>query len=166
MDNIFYDENNKFQIDLSAAQKPLGNLHSKFKSIGNIISDVDWIAETDDEVILIEFKNYEEKEHIPEGNEVGSTYQKYARKYYGSVFYYLSCGNQKPFDYVVVLESPHMDNVVRNWYRNSIMKLLPFKLQEMSEIAIPLIRNFQVMSVSEWNKLYPQYPIRKKSINQ
>lgn len=49
---------------------------------------------------------------------------------------------------------------MRKRIRNRIANLLPFKLQERPEIQIEMIRNFEVLSIVEWNhhtdyKIFP-----------
>ena len=59
MNKIFVEENGIYQIDLSATVNAVGDLRKKYESIGNFLSDADWIAETDDNIFLIEYKNTE-----------------------------------------------------------------------------------------------------------
>ena len=151
MSGIYTDENGNYQIDLSRAICSTDSLHTKYQSIGNILSDVDWIAETADTVILIEFKNYATRERFPQGDDLGKLYQKIQKKYYGSVFYLLACGNNKLIDFVWVVESPHLDTVLRKRYFERIQKNLPFRFQRKPEIVVNLINTFGVLSVAEWN---------------
>ena len=57
MSGVYVDENKKYQIDLTTAKWSTGRLHDLYKTIGNELSDVDFIAETDNEVFLIDYKN-------------------------------------------------------------------------------------------------------------
>jgi len=41
----------------------------------------------------------------------------------------------------------------------SIKKRLPFELQENPEITIKLIKDFKVVSIAEWNREYPAFPL-------
>jgi len=57
MSGIYYDEHEKFQIDLRKTIWSTDGLHNLYKTtIGNELSDVDWICETESTIYLIEFK--------------------------------------------------------------------------------------------------------------
>ncbi|MCL2422081.1 MAG: hypothetical protein FWD03_09510 [Defluviitaleaceae bacterium] len=156
MDGIYTEENSRYQIDLRKALSSTEGLHDKYKAISNTLNDVDWIAETDDGIILIEFTNYTEK---PQPNNAGAKHEQIAKKYYGGMFYLMACDKTKPIDFVWIAESPFLDSAVRKRYYSSIISRLPFELQKNQEIKRELLRKFQVMSVSEWNKQYPQFPL-------
>ncbi|MCL2399372.1 MAG: hypothetical protein FWC91_06480 [Defluviitaleaceae bacterium] len=164
MSGIYTEENGKYQIDLTNALYSIGDLGIKYaKTIGGMQSDVDWIAETEDAMILIEFKSYEKEGTFPkyEQEKGEQLYQKILKKYYGTVFFLMACGKKKPIYFIWILESPHMDSFVRKKYFQSIKKRLPFELQKLPEIKVKLIENFKIMSVKEWNEEYSQFPLTK-----
>ena len=161
MKRIYNDENSKFQIDLSQANDDsTGSLHDIYKDIENILNDVDWIAETDNETLLIEFTHYEKGIDLPKGNRAEAKKLQIARKYYGGMFYVFARGMKKSTDFVWIAESKYLDNRIRNYYRESIAKWLPFKLQERREINTTLIRHFRIFSVDDWNREYPHFPLK------
>ena len=161
MNGIYTEENGKYQIDLTKALYSIGDLNAKYRAIGHIQSDVDWIAETADSIILIEFKHYAREQDIPKENEIGSKQQNIAKKYYGGAFYILACDKGKPIDFVWIIESPYLDSFARKRYLSSIKRWLPFELQKNQEIKRDIIRKFQILSISDWNTEYPQFPIAK-----
>ena len=58
MPQIFRDENNSCQIDFSKAVWATDQLHDIFHSAKvAILHDVDFIAETEDKLLLVEYKN-------------------------------------------------------------------------------------------------------------
>jgi len=58
MSGIYYDEHKTHKIDLSKTIWSTGQLHSLYEqTINNVLSDVDWIGETTDNILLIEFKS-------------------------------------------------------------------------------------------------------------
>ena len=153
MGSIYNDEHKKCQIDLTFAEWSTAGLHDLYKTIGNELSDVDWIAETSDEVFLIEYKNT---------NFVGKTgknefYMKLWKKYYGSMFFMLAQKNTKPVNFICIVESEVMDSVLRKKATASIKRRLPFSLQENPSIIVPLINNFKILTIAEWNTQYPQF---------
>jgi len=163
MSRIYTDENNNYQIDFSKALCSSENLHDIYKDIVNILSDVDWIVETDDKILLIEFKNYEKRKDLPKGDREESVRLQIARKFYGGLFYLLACGMHKPVDFIWIAESPYIDTRMRGHYEESISKWLPYKLQERTEVVISLIKQFYIFSVDDWNREYPQFPLKKTS---
>ena len=162
MSRLYNDENNKFQIDLSQANDDSTcSLHDIYKDIVSILNDVDWIAVTDNETLLIEFTHYEKRDDLPKGDRAEDKKLQIARKYYGSMFYVFARGMNKPVDFIWIAESIYLDNRIRNYYRESMTKWLPFKLQERREIKPTLIRQFRIFSVDDWNHEYPQFPLTK-----
>jgi len=156
MSGVYVDENRKYQIDLTAANWSTSRLHDLYKSIGNELSDVDFIAETDDEVFLIEYKNTS----FAGKNGKNEFYSKMWKKYYGSTFFMLSRKNEKPINFICVVEPAIMDSVQRRRATASIKKRLPYVLQDDSEIFVPLINDCYVLSIDEWNNEYPGFPLR------
>jgi len=151
-------------IDLRAAIWSTDKLNAEYKTIGNFLSDVDWIAETDNEVFLIEYKNACTKkaknpDALSEKIKTDAFYDRVVRKYYGSVFYMLACGKRKPFNLICVIEAPSLDIVMRKRAQASIKRRLPFELKENPDITIKLIKDFKVVSIDEWNREYPYLPL-------
>jgi len=142
----------------------IGSLHDLYKDIKNILNDVDWIAETDEETLLIEFTHYEKRDDLPKGDNAEAKKFQIAKKYYGGIFYLLACGKQKPVDFIWIAESKYLDSRIRSYYRESMTKWLPYKLQERGEINSNLIRHFRIFSVDDWNNEYPQFPLKRIEI--
>lgn len=45
--------------------------------------------------------------------------------------------------------------------RENNYQLLPFRLQKSLEIKENFIRKFDILTISEWNEKYPQFPLRR-----
>lgn len=90
-DKIFEEENHIYQIDFSAALWATDQLHTVFQTnTVSLLSDVDFVAETEDEVLLVEYKNA----NISNASNPGAfrprdqkLVQKIAFKYYDSWIY-------------------------------------------------------------------------------
>lgn len=171
MSEIYRDENQAYQFDFSAALWASDALHDTYSKTGlGILSDVDFIVETEDCVILIEYKNanISNATHPEKFNPLDQKREnKIAFKFYDSWIYLSAIGNEKPVKYVYVLEFPHADIVMRKRIRNHIADLLPFKLQKLPEIQVELIHDFEVLSIAEWNtneqfKAFPITPVLAK----
>ena len=161
MGGIYLEEHKEYQIDLRNAICSMGDLKEKLKIVGNVLSDVDWIAETEESFLLIEFKNWVKGHKLDGRDSKEKFYQSILRKYYGTAYYLLASGKKKTMDFVLIIESPEIDNVIKKRAEASIKKRLPFKLQEYPEITSTLIAEFKIWSVAEWNEQYPMFPLEK-----
>ena len=167
---VFQEENHFYQFDFRAAVWATDELHNLFQNNNaNILSDVDFIAETENEIILIEYKNA----NIPSAvhpEEFKPSEQKrlnkIAHKYYDSWIYLKALSKNKPIHYVYILEYVNGDSTSRKAIRNKIADLLPFKLQKTLNIPNGMISSFKVLSIEEWNthdiyKIFPITPVVK-----
>jgi len=167
MSRVYLEENELYQIDLRTAIWSKGDLHDLYKCIGHILSDVDFIAETENAVFLIEYKNTEvenarDHKSFAEKMANGVLIDNMVKKYYGSAFYILACEKKKPIHFIAVIESKLMeDSFMRRRIEASIKRRLPFDLQKNQGILSNLIVDFKILSISEWNKQYPMFPIQK-----
>lgn len=163
--NIYKEENGVYQIDFSSALWSTDELHDIFhKSGSSLLSDVDFVAETDNEIILVEYKNANiGRAKNPDAFIPSSENRilKIAYKFYDSIIYICACGYKKPYKYVYVLEYPKGDSTTRKLIRNKIAAKLPFELQKDKNIKHQLINGFEVLSIDEWNNnpLYSIFPI-------
>lgn len=137
-------------------------------NIHSVLSSVDFIAETDKEIVFVEYKNANIKNAInPQAFITKLTsdehYQSIAKKFYGSLIYILVCNKNKKYKYVYILECMLADSVTRRRLRNKISRKLPFTLQKEPEIKIELISDFDILSIAEWNSnpAYSSCPISK-----
>ncbi|WP_418577257.1 hypothetical protein [Hungatella sp.] len=164
-DKLFQEENHIYQFDFSQAVWATDQLNRVFQNNkAGILSDVDFIAETDHEVILLEYKNASipgaaHPERFQPSDQ--RTLQKIAYKYYDAWIYLKAAAKNKPFHYIYILEYPNGDSVSRRAIRNSIVDLLPFELQRLPEIKENMIAGFDVFSIAEWNThdIYKAFPI-------
>lgn len=157
---IFEDENHNYRFDFTAAVWATDTLHDLFQNHhAQILSDVDFIAETDEDVILVEYKNASvpgaaKPEAFQPSKE--KALHKIAYKYYDSWIYLKAIRQNKPVEYVYILEYPMGDSVSRGMIREKIVNLLPFQLQALPEIGGSVIKDFFVLSIEEWNR-HPKY---------
>ncbi len=168
MSQVYLDENRTFQFDFSAALWASDKLHDIYRENGvGILSDVDFIAETESSMILVEYKNADipGASHPEAFNPLDQKREnKIAFKYYDSWMYISAIQKGKPVKYVYILEHPNSDAVMRKRIRNRIADLLPFRLQKLSEIKVEMIHDFEVLSIAEWNtheqyKVFPITPV-------
>ncbi|MEG2521234.1 MAG: hypothetical protein RSA86_07865 [Christensenellaceae bacterium] len=166
MRRVYKEENHIYQIDFNAAEWATDELNNIFHDAKVELSDVDFIGEIDDEMLLIEYKN----SAIPNAANAGAfdpssqkSISKIARKYYDSCIYLDAIGKKKARTYVYILEYPNGDSTTRKMVRNKIQTLLPFKLQKRNEIKKQVINEFQVLSIDEWNAnpVYGRFPLTR-----
>lgn len=155
---IFIEENKQYKIDFTQALWATDQLHECYGEIGNFLSDVDFIAETNEHILLIEYKNANIKDAVspdsfkPDSDEM---IHKIARKFYDSLVYVNSLKKDKPINYYYILEYPKGDSVTRKLIRNRISDKLFFSINN-----VKLITDFNVMSINEWNTgIYSMFPI-------
>lgn len=165
MATVLIEENQKYQMDCCKAVSATSEINALYNRLCNsILSDVDFFIEEEKKFIFIEYKNACIKEAAnadafkPSDD---SSIRKIARKFYDSTFYLRLKMKEgtKPLDYVYILEYPKGDSVTRKAIRNKISNYLPFSLQEELSAKKPLIEDFQVLSIAEWNEKYQDYPL-------
>ncbi len=162
---IHKEENQVYQFDFSSAVWSTDKLNSLFNNtVASILSDVDFVAETDSDILFVEYKNSNiasasnPNAFVPSSDK--STL-KIAYKFYDSYIYIQACGHKKPYRYIYILEYPMGDSTTRKMIRNKIASKLPFQLQTDGDIKQQIISSFEVLSIDEWNNnpLYSKFPI-------
>jgi len=164
--DVYIEENGFYQIDCTAADWSTDQVQAEYHKSGLFLSDVDFVACTDDFVFLIEYKNANApgaskpdafKPH--EDSKVDSV----ARKFYDSLHYLAINGISKPVKFIYIVEYPSAGIVERKMLRNKIAAKLPFKLQENKTARI--VDDFDVVSISEWNthEEYSVFPLAQVS---
>lgn len=162
---VHKEESKIYQIDFTKAAWSTDELHNVFHRTGvSILSDVDFIAELENEIVFIEYKNANIKGAAnPDAFKPSDDklINKIAYKFYDSLIYILACDYNKPYKYVYILEYPNGDSTTRKFIRNKIAAKLPFRLQENNNIKRQLISGFEVLSINEWNNndIYGEFPI-------
>lgn len=164
MSRIFTEENGLYQIDCSKAAWATDELNYQYHAANCMLSDVDWVVETNKRLYLVEYKNA----NIPDAVNPGAfspqsdkMIDKVVRKFYDSLHYLSMLDNNKPKEYVYILEYPHGDSVSRKMIRNRLKAKLPFALQENIGKQ-KLIEKVEVLSIAEWNAdpQYGEFPIQ------
>lgn len=166
MSNIYTEENGIYCIDCSKAIWSTDQIHERYKAVGNFLSDVDFIIETKDKIILVEYKNASiEGASNPEAfkPETDKKVDSVVRKFYDTLWYLKLAEKNKPVEYVYILEYPSGDSVSRKGIRNRIKDKLPFQLQKKFNNNTSLIENFEVCSIDEWNNdsVYGMFPLKR-----
>lgn len=165
MSFIFRDENESWQIDFSSAIWATDKLHEIFSVIkDSFLSDVDFVAETEDFVLFVESKNsnFKKAKHVFDPLDTEKIISV-ARKYYDSSAYVRSLikDRSKKKIYIYLLESRNGDGNLRKFVRNRLKDRLPFKLQRNNELYETMIDDFDVLSFAEWNKRFKQFPAQR-----
>ena len=168
-DKIFLDEHKMFQIDFSNAIWATDKLREIFKVVhNNILSDVDFVAEDNDKIFFIEYKNPSIRSKGVEKFKVldDEICNKIAHKYYDSLNFIHSIRKiKKSKVYIYLLEARLSDKNTGKAIRNRIKKRLPFKLEQQSELfgitlKESMIDYFDVLNVKQWNEQYKQFPAK------
>lgn len=164
---IFQDENGFCQFDFSAALRASNQLNPIFQqNTSSLLSDIDFLVETEDEIIFVEYKNANvpgcsKPEAMTPSNQ--KLQNKLAFKYYDSWLYIHATNCRKPITYVCVVEFYQDDSRMRLKLREAVTRLLPFRLQKLENVKHMMIQDFHVLSVDEWNchDHFKRYPITR-----
>ena len=160
---VLVEENGRFQFDFSSLYY-VWEIHDVVT--GTTLSDVDFITETESEVLFIEYKNANiagavDPDAMLQKIKHESFYHKIARKFYDSLLLFWAYnGNEKemPIEYVLIIEHPILDKKLRRQLKLKIEKQLPFKLQS-DKIKREIISAFNVYDLEEWGERFPQIEI-------
>lgn len=157
---ILTDENNQFKFDFTNCKYvlELHDLANKMK-----LNDVDFIAEYNEKIIFLEYKNANIKNAVNPNAFVDKIkkdpekfYKNIAKKYYDSLMMFWATGGNKdefPIIYVLLIEAPIMDAKIRKQLRIKIGKQLPLNLKEDS-IVREMLSRFEVLSIDEWKERF------------
>ena len=169
MPGTLIEEKRKYGIDCSKAIWASDEIHAAYHSSGlDSLCDADFAVETEESILLIEYKNAnipEARAHANPGTEYNpfqsEKFNKIVRKYFDSLHYLRLKGKEKPVHYIFILEYPKGDSVSRKMLRNRLKDHLPFELQKQIGTGIKIIASVSVMSISEWNSddYYKSFPI-------
>lgn len=170
-ERIFVDENETCQIDFSSAIWATDKLHKIFSVLDDgILNDVDFVAETEEELIFIEYKNATHKKVVnPEAFNPLSEKNKrrIPKKYYDSLNFIQSTskGVGKSKIYICIFEANLSESITGDFIRNELMNRLPFKVKEQAELyeidlKESMIDDFFVLNIAQWNERYRQFPAK------
>lgn len=164
MSKIFKEENGFYCIDCTKAVWATDKLNSIYHEAKIQLKDVDFIIESEEFLILVEYKNANVSgaEHPEAFNPKDDKYfNTVIQKYYDSLPYLILLNNPKPRHYIYVVEWVKSDSVARKRLRERLKNALPFRLQENLSDTIRIIDDVNVLSIKEWNEhpIYKNYPI-------
>lgn len=164
MEKIFTEENQVYYFDCTKALWATDELHELYSVVGGSLNDVDLVLETEEKIILLEYKNAS----IPNAANPDSfkpaedkKINNLVKKFYDSLHYLTLLKKDKAKDFVYILEYPLGDSASRRMIRNRLKGRLPFQLQELVSDDVKLINKVEVLSIDEWNchEEYGAFPI-------
>ena len=168
MNKRFVEENGVYQIDCSKSIWATDEMNETYHNAGVQLKDSDFLIENASSLFVVEYKNANVTNAAnpdafkPEGDKM---INKVVQKFYDSLHYLYLRDNQKPVQYIYILEYPKGDIITRKRLRNKMKQRLPFALQENMGTNRKLIQKVDVVSIEEWNsnEEYGEYPITKLS---
>ncbi len=164
MGKIFTDENNNYQFDFSKSVSATNQLNSIYHNAKIALSDVDFIVELEESILFIEYKNANVKNATNPDSfrpKEDKSLNQVAKKFYDSFIYVNSTYDVKAKSYIYILEAPAADKFLRSQVRENLKCRLPFLLQRQNNFKSKLIQDVKVLSIDEWNKMYPQFPVQE-----
>lgn len=156
---VLLDENKQYWFDFSKVES-VWEIHEIANKI--TLSDVDFIAKTDKEILFIEYKNANIKgaskpNELHEGLKGDKKINQIVKKYYDSllVLWAFQDKNELPIRYIFLVEGPLIDAEFRRRIKFYLMNRLPFKL-ENKEDARRFISAVEVYNLEEFRKNLPE----------
>lgn len=164
MPDRLIEENGRYALDCHNALWATDQIHHTYQQARVRLNDVDFVQETEDLLILVEYKNASiEGAAAPEAfkPQDDKRVDLIWRKYFDSLHYLALKGKTKPKHYVYILEYPKGDATARRRLRVRIKKDLPFSLHTVMGVEPEMISQFSVLSIQEWNEheLYGKFPL-------
>lgn len=155
---ILLDENKQYKFDFTSTKYAL-ELHELATYL--MVNDVDFITETDDEVLFIEYKNADIKnaanpDVILQKINTDKFMNNISKKYYDSLLLFWGKGYnevEKEIKYIFILQHPKIDLRVRKQLRNKVRDKLPMK-REDREVIKGYLSEFEIYNIEEWNKRF------------
>lgn len=164
MPDRLIEENGRYALDCHNALWATDQIHTTYHQAKVRLKDVDFVLETEELLILVEYKNANIKGAV-NPNAFQPNAEKRVediwRKYFDSLHYLELKRKMKPKHYVYILEYPNGDSTARRRLRVRIKNDLPFSLHTVLGIEQEMISEFSVLSIQEWNdhELYGKFPL-------
>jgi len=157
----YRDENGKYEFDF--AQCEVWEYHSLAQKTS--LSDVDFVIDSKDEVIFLEYKNASINGVANPSAflcklKTEKFYHRIAKKFYGSLFLHWACRENEsdlPIVYILLIEHPEIDGKIRKKLREKICKQLPFSLKDEQSIKRSVLNKFEVLNLDEWHQSFPMF---------
>ena len=164
MPDRLIEENGRYALDCHNALWATDQIHAAYQRAKVRLNDVDFVLETENLLILVEYKNAQicgaahPELFNPQDDKRADVIW---RKYFDSLHYLTLKGKTKPKHYVYILEYPNGDATARRRLRVRIKKDLPFSLHTELNIDSEVISEFSVLSIQEWNdhEVYGNFPL-------
>lgn len=164
MPDRLIEENGRYALDCHNALWATDQIHAAYQRAKVRLNDVDFVLETENLLILVEYKNAQicgaahPELFNPHDDKRADVIW---RKYFDSLHYLTLKGKTKPKHYVYILEYPNGDATARRRLRVRIKKDLPFSLHTELNIDSEVISEFSVLSIQEWNdhEVYGKFPL-------
>lgn len=164
MPDRLIEENGRYALDCHNALWATDQIHAAYQRAKVRLNDVDFVLETENLLILVEYKNAQicgaahPELFNPQDDKRADVIW---RKYFDSLHYLTLKGKMKPKHYVYILECPNGDATARRRLRVRIKKDLPFSLHTELNIDSEVISEFSVLSIQEWNdhEVYGKFPL-------
>ena len=164
MDKIFIESGYSFDFS-SSLHSYSGDINKK-----DNLSSVDFAIETENNVFLIEVKNQDNKNSTKKSKEQflkdlkNELYPyKISTKFTNMLMRKWIIGDfyQKPIIFVFILEFQALSPDIRRRMGKRIFDLLPFSLNKNLQNCREQFKIFEILSIDEFTKSYPQFYIKE-----
>ncbi|MGY0372312.1 hypothetical protein [Clostridium sp. JNZ J1-5] len=163
INRVLLDENKQYWFDFSKVES-VWEIHDISNKI--TLSDVDFIAKTDKEILFIEYKNA----NIRDASKPNELYEslksdrkmnQLVKKYYDSLLVFWAFHNKSelPIRYIFLVEGPLIDADFRRRIKLNLMNRLPFKLDNKDDTK-KFISSLEVYDLEEFKNNIPNIVIK------
>ncbi len=158
----YRDENGRYEFDFSQCE--VWEYHQLAQKTTSL-SDVDFVINSEDEVIFLEYKNASITGAANPSAflcklKTEEFYLRVSKKFYSILFLHWACRgneNDRPNVYTLLIEHPEIDGKIRKKLREKISKQLPIRLKGEPQIKRNVLNRFEVLNIDEWHQAYPKF---------
>jgi len=132
---------------------------------------VDFIVETPDKILFIEFKDLDhpkakdkDRDVFIKELEAGAKDEELVRKYRDSFIYYWAMGSvRKPIVYYVLIACDKLDEAMLLNRTDALRRKLPVEGPDSWRRKI--VESCGVFNIMTWNQHLPEYPVKREALD-
>lgn len=136
--------------------------------LSHCMKAVDFIVELDDRYLFIEFKDPQSspsEEKFIRRFQSGQLDEDLKYKYRDSFLYEWANGRaNKPIDYLVLIALNALSEPLLRARTRDLGRKLPLQGPRRQSWLRPFVRSCAVFNIDSWNRLFPMYPVKRRSV--
>ena len=137
--------------------------------LSHCMKAVDFIVQTSERILFIEFKDPdhprahpEDRERFLEELQTGGQDDALVRKFRDSFIYqWAASAVDKPIEYYVLIAASHLDEAMLLARTEELKRRLPLKGPESGAWRRQLVTRCGVFNIETWNRMLSKYPVSR-----